>query len=202
MAAGDHEKVLAAIALMCDHANPGGQPEAAHPRTTFQIAALAYSDELKNQRIKIAGQIEHQRLTAWAYQLGIIGFGALATILIGLRPLFERLDRDSVNTGIAAAAIVFSGMVTSLSSLSAIEAGQTDLLHNQRTLAQLQQLHWRIDNDVFATTNLCDPGNTDLAKVGSWKDRFEKITDEAMPVVAQPGDLRQLPGATPPDNHA
>lgn len=194
MAARDHEKVLSAIGMMCDHTpimSVADQPESTHPRTTFQTAALAYSDELKDQRIKIASQIDQDRRAMWLYQLGIIGFGALATIFIGIRPLVEKLNRDKANTALAAGAIILSGVVTSLSSLNAIGASQTDLIHNQRTLAQLQQLHWRIDNDVFAATKLCDPDSTDLAKVQSWKDRYEKISDEAMPTVAQPGDLRQ-----------
>lgn len=194
MAGRDHEKVVSAIALICD-----GPASTAHTQTTFQTAALAYSEELKDQRIKIAKQIEHDHAVTWLYQLGIICFGAAATILIGLRPLFEKLNRDNINTTLAATAIIFSGLVTCLSSMNAIAAGQTDLLHNQRTLAQLQQLHWRIDNDVFAATKLCDPNSSDLAKVESWKDRFEKIADEAMPTIAQPGDLRQAAGAPGPE---
>ena len=98
----------------------------------------------------------------------------------------------------AACAIVFSATVSTLSSLSAFANTQADLLQHQRTLAQLQQLHWRVGNDVFAATQLCvRENNTDLGKIGAWKDRFEEITNEAMPSVAKPGDLRQMGPAIP-----
>jgi len=127
----------------------------------------------------------------WWFQIGIVVFGGLATIMVGLKPLCEKMNISFVNTAAAAFAIIFSAVVTSLSSLSAIAAGQADLLHQQRTLAQLQQLHWRISNDVFAATKLC-LDNSDLEKVGSWKDRFEQIANEATPIIAQPGDLRTI----------
>jgi hypothetical protein len=72
--------------------------------------------------------------------------------------------------------------------MSALTISQNELLHNQRTLAQLQQLHWRIGNDVFAATELCREG--DLQKVESWKDRFEQIANDAVPTISQPEDLQ------------
>lgn len=217
MANSDHDKVMSAIHAMCDR-TPGvvfasqrvtGSPIIPNSRTTFQTAALSYSEELRDQRVKLAKQIEEDRATTWRFQMAIVLFGALATIMIGLKPLCESLHLNFANTAVAAAAIIFSAMVTSLSSLSAVAAGQIDLLHHQRTLAQLQQLHWRIDNDVFAATRLCDADSSDLAKVGSWKDRFEEITSEAMPTVAQPGDLRSIgpavvsdKGPKPASSHA
>jgi len=66
---------------------------------------------------------------------------------------------------VATAAIIFSGTVGTLSSVSAFADAQARSLQYQRPLAQLQQLHWRVGNDVFATTNLCSTGaNPDLQK--------------------------------------
>jgi hypothetical protein len=160
-------------------------------RTTFQAAAISYSDALKGQRIKLDQEIGADQARIWFFQLGIVLFGALATIMIGLKPLCEKLNMSYANTA-AACAIIFSAVVTSLSGLSAITTSQTDVLHHQRTLAQLQQLHWRINNDVFAATELCNPASTDLGKIGSWKDRFEAITNEAMLSITQPGDVRAI----------
>jgi hypothetical protein len=113
--------------------------------------------------------------------------------MIGLKPLFEKFDSlKLLNTSVAAAAIIFSGTVGTLSSVSAFADAQARSLQYQRTLAQLQQLHWRVGNDVFAATSLCATGeNPDLQKAGAWKYRFEEITNEAMPSVAKPGDLAQ-----------
>jgi hypothetical protein len=208
MAQSDNLKVRTAIECMCNirsdiltnhllpansRSTPGPDEHSSSALTPFQVVALDYSEELKERRIKLDEEIRADRACAWWFQIGIVVFGGLATIMVGLKPLCERMRINFVNTAVAAFAIIFSATVTSLSSLSAIAAGQTDLLHHQRTLAQLQQLHWRINNDAFAATKLCDRDqeNPDLSKVGSWKGRLEEITNEAMPIVAQPGDLRQ-----------
>ena len=157
------------------------------------MSARNYSEELRDQRIRLDQEINGGQALSWWFKVAIAALGTLAAILIGLKPLFERFEGlKLVNTGIAAAAIIFSGTVGTLSSFSALADVQTHLLQNQRTLAQLQQLHWRVGNDVFAATSLCATGeNPDLGKVGDWKYRFEEITNEALPSVAKPGDLAQ-----------
>jgi len=63
----------------------------------------------------------------------------------------------------------------------------------------LQQLHWRVSNDVFANAALCARDNKDnLRKVNTWKDRLELVESEAMPSVSQPGDLGLTPGGAAP----
>jgi hypothetical protein len=221
LAQRDHLKVLSAIGEMCtdrsvasNRASPvtalnvraprGSNEEVPYPAysqkpTTFQMAAKNYSEELRDQRIKLNQEIDAQQSDSWWFKVAIAALGGLAAILIGLKPLFERFDNlKLLNTSIAAAAIIFSGTVGTLSSVSAFADAQARSLQYQRTLAQLQQLHWRVGNDVFAATNLCATGeNPDLQKVGAWKFRFEEITNEAMPSVAKPGDLAQPQKETP-----
>jgi hypothetical protein len=211
LAKRDHLKVLRAIAEMCAdnpvatttevtvvNAPRGSEEEVHYPAlsqkpTTFQISARNYSEELRDQRIRLDQEINGGQALSWWFKVAIAALGTLAAILIGLKPLFERFEGlKLVNTGIAAAAIIFSGTVGTLSSFSALADVQTHLLQNQRTLAQLQQLHWRVGNDVFAATSLCATSvNPDLGKIGDWKYRFEEITNEALPSVAKPGDLAQ-----------
>ncbi len=211
LAKRDHQKVLRAINEMCADnsaattsgvkilsAAPGSEEEDHYPAlskkpTTFQMSARNYSEELRDQRIRLDQDINGGQAVSWWFKAAIAAFGSLAAILIGLKPLFERFEGlKLLNTGIAAAAIIFSGTVGTLSSFSALADVQTHLLQNQRTLAQLQQLHWRVGNDVFAATSLCETGkNPDLQKVGDWKFRYEEITNEALPSVAKPGDLAQ-----------
>ena len=214
LAKRDHLKVLWAISEMCTNNdsvattadNPvlsvraplGGNDEVPYPAfsqkpTTFQMAARNYSEELQDQRIKLDQEINGGQSASWWFKVAIAALGSLAAIMIGLKPLFERFDSlKLVNTSIAAAAIIFSGTVGTLSSVSAFADTQARLLQYQRTLAQLQQLHWRVGNDVFAATSLCAAGeNLDLQKVGAWRYRFEEITNEALPSVAKPGDLGQ-----------
>jgi hypothetical protein len=223
LAKRDHLKVLSTIDEMCtdksvatNHDSPvrlvgvrgslGSNEEVPYPAysqkpTTFQMAAKNYSEELRDQRIKLDQEINDQQSDSWWFRVAIAALGGLAAILIGLKPLFEKFDSlKLLNTSVAAAAIIFSGTVGTLSSVSAFADTQARSLQYQRTLAQLQQLHWRVGNDVFAATNLCATGeNLDLQKVGAWKYRFEEITNEAMPSVAKPGDLGQ-PQKDPPSN--
>ena len=209
----DHLKVVRAISEMCSdmptatapdnliaansvRASFGGKEDIVYPvaprkTTTFQMAAKNYSEEIRDQRIMLDQQINGAQSASWWFKVAIAVLGSLAAIMIGLKPLIEKFDSFKLlNTSIAAAAIIFSGTVGTLSSVSAFADTQARMLQYQRTLAQLQQLHWRVGNDVFAATNLCTTGeNSDLQKVGAWKARFEEITNEAMPSVAKPGDL-------------
>jgi hypothetical protein len=211
----DHLKVLRAISEMCTGSSVATTPDnsgaflkihapfdsndevpytvSPQKPTTFQMSARNYSEELRDQRIKLDQEINGGEWAAWWFKVTIAALGSLAAILIGLKPLFEKFDDlKLLNTSIAAAAIIFSGTVGTLSSVSAFADAQARLLQYQRTLAQLQQLHWRVGNDVFAATSLCATGeNPDLQKVGAWKYRFEEITNEALPSVAKPGDLAQ-----------
>jgi hypothetical protein len=215
LAQRDHLKVLRAIGEMCidnsgakmsdnsgaifsvraplDSNDEVAYRVSSQKPTTFQLAARNYSEELRDQRIKLDQEISDGQSASWWFKVLIAALGSLAAIMIGLKPLFEKFDNmNLVNTSIAAAAIIFSGTVGTLSSVSAFADAQARLLQYQRTLAQLQQLHWRVGNDVFAATSLCDAGeNPDLKKVGAWKFRFEEITNEALPSVAKPGDLGQ-----------
>jgi hypothetical protein len=222
LAKRDHLKVLRAISEMCtgksvatNHDSPGTvlsvsaplgtneDPVLSQKPTTFQMAAKNYSEELQDQRIRLDQEINAGKSESWWFKVAIAALGGLAAIMIGLKPLFEKFDSlKLLNTSIAAAAIIFSGTVGTLSSVSAFADAQARALQYQRTLAQLQQLHWRVGNDVFAATSLCAPGeNPDLQKVGAWKYRFEEITSEAMPSVAKPGDLAQPQRDTPSSGH-
>jgi hypothetical protein len=199
MARSDNHKVVQAIEELCLEK---ADIQKVHASTTFQVAAKKYSEELTDKRIQLDEVIRAERSRLWWFQIGIAAFGGLATIMMGVKPLCDKLNVSFYGTAVAAFAIIFSSTVTTLSSLSAFANTQADLLQHQRTLAQLQQLHWRVGNDVFAATQLCDQNsNTDLGKVGSWKDRFEEITNEAMPNIAKPGDLRQLGPANPDGSH-
>jgi hypothetical protein len=132
---------------------------------------------------------------SWWFKVAIALCGGFATVAVGLKPLIERVGNVKLDTSAAAAAIIFTGTVGTLSGLNAFAETQGSLLQHERTLAQLQQLHWRVGNDVFAATDLCK-NDEDLGKVGAWKYRFEEISNEAMPNVAKPGDIGVVnPGA-------
>ncbi len=187
--AGNSGMVLAALRTpVARDVGRADTPKLMSKPTTFQVSAANYSAELRDQRTKLDQKITREEAMSWRFKMAIALCGGLAAIAVGVKPLIERIGNVKLDTSIAAAAIIFTGTVGTLSSLDAFSQTQANLLQHQRTLAQLQQLHWRVGNDVFAATDLC-VGNQDLAKVGAWKYRFEEITNEAMPTVARPGDL-------------
>jgi hypothetical protein len=217
----DHNSLVSAINSMCSLDNPvvladadnsgmalagfrapfardvarADAPKLMSKPTTFQMSAANYSAELRDQRIRLDQKITREETMSWWFKVAIALCGGFAAVAVGLKPLIERIGNVKLDTSIAAAAIIFTGTVGTLSSLDAFSQTQASLLQHQRTLAQLQQLHWRVGNDVFAATALC-VGNQDLGKVGAWKYRFEEITNEAMPTVARPGDIGVVnPGA-------
>jgi hypothetical protein len=109
LAQRDHLKVLSAIGDMCTdrsvatnrdspvttlnvRAPRGSKEEVAYPAykpTTFQMAAKNYSEELRDQRIKLDQEINAQQSDSWWFRVAIAALGGLAAILIGLKPLFE-----------------------------------------------------------------------------------------------------------------
>jgi hypothetical protein len=214
----DHDNLVSAISALCGTDAPAnsspravlasfraplapdtGIADIAKPLTkltAFQMAAVNYSSELKDQRIKLDHEITTEESQSWWFKVAIALCGGLASITMGLKPLFDKHLPDSVSANflgssasLAAAAIILSGTVGMLSSVSSFAEAQANLFQHQRTLAQLQQLHWRVGNDVFAATHLCID-NADLGKVGAWKYRFEEITNEAMPSITRPGDTQ------------
>jgi hypothetical protein len=193
LAIRDHDKVVSAIKDMCTgnsvttnqvdiRAQLISNKEVVDPAkslskpTTFQMAAANYSAELRDQRIKLDQEIAAGQSESWWFKVVIAACGGLAAVTIGLKPLFEKAGNASLNTGIAAAAVIFSGTVGTLSSLSAFADTQAQLLQHHRTLAQLQQLHWRVGNDVFAATSLCEGGKNLPPRRPKWISGFSSGT--------------------------
>ena len=81
---------------------------------------------------------------SWWFKVAIALCGGFATVAVGLKPLIERVGNVKLDTSAAAAAIIFTGTLGTLSGLNAFAETQGSLLQHERTLAQLQQLHWRM----------------------------------------------------------
>ena len=69
------------------------------------------------------------------------------------------------------------------------DGDQAVVLRDERAIAQLEQLHWRVVSDVVNKTDLCVHPESDMERVRAWKERWEKIMDEAVESIARPGDL-------------
>jgi hypothetical protein len=173
-----------------------GEPPALNP---FHTAAISYSDRVSRDRVYFRKELEDNRWMANLYQKLILLIGALATIAIGVKAILPndgKRQNLSITVGICALSLSAAG--TAVSSMSSFDGSQAIALRDQRTLSQLQQLHWRVASDVLEKTDLCktptsDPGKA-MEQVDAWKARLETILDSAVESVSQPGDLsRQTP---------
>jgi hypothetical protein len=188
----------------------------------FQGAALSYSDRLSRDRLYYQRGLIDSRARAAAFQYALAIVAALATVLVGIKAIWpENLDifwkRVGIVIGITA--LIASASVTALTTLNSFYGSQDEATRDQRTVAQLRQLHWRIINDVESDRNLCiaeqdlyppssqphtgddtsvdEINKTLIGLVTSWKDRFETILNDALPNLSKPGDLAK-PGDVRP----
>lgn len=157
----------------------------------FHAAAISFSDRISRDRLEVRRELEDSRLRSMRYQSAILILGAFATVFVSIRSMMKNSTRLSDAVGISA--IVFSAVGTAVSSMSAFEGSQSIALRDQRTLSQLQQLHWRVASDVLTKHELCGDRITvpadAMEMVASWRSRLEAIRDNAMETIARPGDL-------------
>jgi hypothetical protein len=172
--------------------DPGSQ---FHYGNAFQQAVIAYSDRLSRDRIYYQHRLGSSQRTAYFFQWLMAALGATATVLVGIKAIWPsstspRVKWIGVVIGIGALAASASG--TAVSSLNAFYGSQEEVLRDQRTLAQLTQLHWRVVQDALLERKLCgeQADDTLIDKVKAWKERHEAVLIDAMPNFAKPGDVR------------
>jgi hypothetical protein len=186
--------------LRIKEAASNDEPPALNP---FHTAAISYSDRISRDRVYFRKELEDNHWKAGLYQSLILVIGALATVAIGVKSILPREARPSLSITIGIFALSLSAAGTAVSSMSSFDGSQAIAMRDQRTLAQLQQLHWRVASDVLAKTALCKTTNADpgeaMKQVDAWKARLETILDSAVEGISQPGDLsRQAPAIPDP----
>ncbi len=229
-ARSDHQQIALAIAQCHDFADPrtwhaqvktvlmlglnerlGHTPfpeEASESRKVlapnqYQRAAISFSDKLSRERLFYRDRLERSRARAALTQWGIICAGAVATVLVGIKAVWPAQGQEMHRMGVAIgiAALMASASSTALTSMDSYYGSKDEVVRDARTLAQLQQLHWRIVSDVVSTRDLCGnmPAREQQDHVNAWKERLEQVLNEAMPSFAKPGDVRFGPNAPAPD---
>jgi len=184
--------------------DPRISPPALNP---VHAAALAFSDRLARDRIAFGKDLEDNRYRAKSYEVAAIILGALATVTIGIRSMLGQSAPAFLSLSFGILALMLSATGTGVSSMKAFDDSQSVALRTQRTLSQLQQLHWRIASDILGEARLCPAGSRDAIPAGglamtadefytkvsgqvdAWKVRLEMILDSAVDTVARPGDL-------------
>ena len=170
------------------------------PLTSFQRAAILFSDKLSRDRLAFRYEQEHSQNLAMWFQVATAVLGGLATFLIGVRALVDK--ENAYVAWFSAAAIACSAAGTVAASLSTFGDYQTNQLRYSRALAQLQQLHWRVASDVVKAPLLCTGNDENVSEktdiVNTWRDRYEAIRDTAAETLARPGDLATSSPKAPP----
>lgn len=170
--------------------------------TSFQRAAISFSDKLSRDRLAFRYDQGWFRNFATGFQVATAVLGGLSTFLIGLRALVDK-DYKHVRS-LSAAALACSAAGTVVASLGTFGDFQTSQLRASRALAQLQQLHWRVAADVVKAPLVCSKDHESSSDktniVNSWRDRYEAIRDAASDTLARPGDLGTATPKTPPNS--
>lgn len=158
---------------------------------SFHAAAISFSDRISRNRLEFRRELENSVLNAFWYQVWIVGLGAGTTFLIGLRAIMKETTSNSSLVGVAA--ILLSAASVAVSSMNTFQGSQAIVLRDQRTLSQLQQLHWRVASDVLRRHDLCESPKRSpddaMEVVEAWRSRLETILDSAVDSISKPGDL-------------
>jgi hypothetical protein len=174
------------------HANSPGSQDPKFVLNAFHWAAISFSDRISRARIQFGRELEDSRQSSLWYQRIVLALGAVATILISVRAMVE--DKTKLARFVGVLAIVSSAAGASVSSMNAFEGSQAIAARDQRALAQLQQLHWRVASDVLTRPELCrktsEPPGKAMEVVDAWRTRLEMILDSAVESISKPGDLQ------------
>jgi hypothetical protein len=184
---------------IADSLKPGDHALVLNP---FHAAAVSFSDRISRDRLQFGRELDDSRKSSLSYQWIIVALGAAATILISVRAMVQENTQMAKIVGVLA--VVASATGASVSSMNTFEGGQAIAARDQRALAQLQQLHWRVASDVLTKPELCrNPADTGenaikaMEIVGAWRARLEMILDGAVESISKPGDLQGGGGAPP-----
>ena len=194
--------------------------------TAFERAALWQSLRIKTERERFLNEAEDRQNRARHNQLRILCLSAAAAFLVALRALASDKDADapfrSLMKGallpISILALLMPVLATAVSGIATFDGDTSIVVRHVRTLAQLEQLHGRIAEDVTSDPYLCAiiglttvPHSTDigtqrngtgvtpvnlnaclmdrLARTIAWEQRHEQILNDATQTLAHAGDL-------------
>jgi len=189
--------------------------------SAFEAAALYNSERVMAERRHYRNDANMRQTRLRQHQIMILLVSAAATFLIGLKTLvlnkelpFQAMVRGSL-LPISVFALLMPVIGTALSGVLAFDDDSSVAVRESRALAQLEQLHGRIADDVISDPYLCkldqvirDPqpilastqvrvASAELracltdrfARITAWEQRNEQILNDAGQTLAQAGNL-------------
>jgi hypothetical protein len=199
--------------------------------TSFERAAIYHSDRILRERAHYLLEAEQRQDRVRRNQLRILLLSAAGAFLVGMTTLVVNKDADapfrSLTRGamlpISALALLMPLLSTAMSGLVAFDDDGKIALRDLRTVAQLEQLHGRVAEDVTSDPFRCavtraaqdlergavrpapsdNPAKLSLClmdrmkRTVAWEQRHEQILNDATQTLAKAGDLAR-PGDDPP----
>jgi hypothetical protein len=131
--------------------------------TAFEQAALWQSSRILQERTRFLNEAQERQDRARRNQLRILCLSAAGAFLVALRALAGHKDDDapfrSLTKGallpISVLALLMPVLATVVSGVATFDGDPNIVLRDVRTLAQLEQLHGRIAEDVTSDPFLC-----------------------------------------------
>lgn len=138
---------------------------AAHDQelSAFERAALWQSSRIIKERERFLHEAEERQNRARLNQLRILCLSAAAAFLVALKALAASKDEDSAFRSlmkgalmpISVFALLMPVLATAVSGVATFDGDPNVVVRHVRTLAQLEQLHGRIAEDVTSDPYLC-----------------------------------------------
>ncbi|HTI83418.1 MAG TPA: hypothetical protein VL614_23430 [Acetobacteraceae bacterium] len=155
--------------------------------TPFEQAAIYQSNRVMNERQHYVADADKRQARLRWHQVTILLVSAAAAFLVGLKTLVMNKDTDLAFRSLVAGAVfpisIFALLMpvigTALSGVIAFDDDASAAVRDVRTVAQLEQLHGRIGQDVIGDPHLCQlyqlaaekrvqkVGSSDVLTVGS-----------------------------------
>jgi hypothetical protein len=134
-----------------------------HELTSFERSALYHSQRLTRERQRFLDEATERQDRARRNQLRILCLSAAAAFLVSLRALAGNKDEDvafrSLMKGallpISVLALLMPVLATAVSGITTFDGDPNVVVRNVRTVAQLEQLHGRIAEDITSDPYLC-----------------------------------------------
>jgi hypothetical protein len=131
--------------------------------TSYERSAIYHSDRIRQERGNYLEEAELRRNRIRHNQIRILLLSAAGAFLVGMTTLVASKDADapfkSLTKGallpISALALLMPLLSTAISGVVAFDDDITTALRDHRTLAQLEQLHGRIVEDVTSDPFRC-----------------------------------------------
>ena len=142
--------------------------------TPFEQAAIYQSNRVMAERQHYVADADKRQARLRWHQVTILLVSAAAAFLVGLKTLVMSKDKDLAFRSLAAGAFlpisIFALLMpvigTALSGVVAFDDDASAAVRDARTVAQLEQLHGRIGQDVIGDPHLCQMYQLAAAKRG------------------------------------